>query len=466
VVLAPPPVDELSPALVQARAQTESGRYKAALASWKLVLTVASEPRVAAEKREAAKREALTSIARSPVWIGHLDEAWTVFQRLGGHQAEWMMEQAADACRDVEHLDCAAEAARLLIRAEPQSPRVCLWRAHTLRAATLSDGHAMLAEARNMGAAFDWTVKGKHGTASEQLTCAMAFDSLTGEAAQRVHHKAQEWREVRLYRLAVELYEVHLSRLWQSPQSYEQHFFYAQALWASERWPEAVAEYNLVVAMDAKGKYVKEASQAAMMAYAACHDWDYEEPTAPMHELRTSRCQKEDLERLEKYLQVNQPSPGDDTYVKALLRKARIYFDAYYLEGAIPLLKRIVAEFPTSEMALYAGELHVRSLKLMGQYREAIEMADTYLDGMLKSDPEVADEVRLLRDGAKLAQAITNGARGKALTKFRQAVRKDEEAINDRQQQSRSKLPDLVPGQASERLVPVELRAGALKASL
>jgi tetratricopeptide (TPR) repeat protein len=335
-----------------------------------------------------------------------------------------------------------------------------------MRAATLSDGHAMLAEAKMMGAAYDWAVKGNKGTASEKLACEMAFESLAGEAAVRVHRKAQEWREIRLYQLAVELYEVYMSRLWQSPQSYERHFFYAEALWASERWPEAVAEYNLVVAMDAKGKYVKEASHAAMMAYAACHDWDFEEPTAPMHELRTSRCQKEDLERLEKYLQVNQPSPGDDTYVKALHRKARIYFDAFYLEGAVPLLQRIVTEFPTSEVALYAAELHVRSLKLMGQFREAIEMADTYLDGLLKSDPEVADEVRLLRDGAKLAQAITNGTRGKALTKFRQAVRKDEEAISDRQQQSRRKLPDLVPGQASERPIPIELRSPSQNPSL
>lgn len=61
-----------------------------------------------------------------------------------------MMEQAAAACRDVENLACAADAARLLIRAEPHSPRLCLWRAHTMRAATLSDGHAMLVGAKKM----------------------------------------------------------------------------------------------------------------------------------------------------------------------------------------------------------------------------------------------------------------------------------------------------------------------------
>jgi tetratricopeptide (TPR) repeat protein len=466
VALAPAPVDELSPALAQARAQAESGKQKAALASWKLVLVLAAGPQLAPDKKEAARREALTAIARSPYWIGRPEEAWTVFQRLGGSQAEWMMEQAADACRDVENLACAADAARLLIRVEPHSSRLCLWRAHTLRAATLSDGHAMLAEAKLMGEAFDWKVKENNGTASEQLACKMAFESLTGEAALRVHRKAQEWREVRLYQLAVELYEVYLSRLWQSPQSYEPHFFYAEALWASERWPEAIAEYDLVVRMDPHGKYHKEASKPALMSFASCHDWGLEEPTAPLHELRVSRCQKEDLERLDKYLSTNQPSPGDDTYVKVLYRKARTYFDAYYLEGAVPLLQRIVVEFPTSEMAIYAGELHVQALKLLGQYRETIETAESYLNGLLKSDPEIADEVRLLRDGAKLAQAITNGATGKDLTKLRQAVRNDEAAIKDRQQQDRRKVPDLVPASAPDRPAPVELRPRSLMPSL
>jgi tetratricopeptide (TPR) repeat protein len=451
-VLAPAPVDELSPVLAQARRQTDNSEHLAALASWERVLTLTARAQPSPEREEAVRREALTAIARSPYWVGRLDEAWLAFQRLGGSQAKWMMEQKADACRAIERLGCAADAARLLIRAEPQSPRVCLWRAHTMRAATLSDGHAMLAEAKQLGEAFDWTVKGNRGTASERLACEVAFHSLTGEAAHRVHRKAQEQREIRLYQLAAELYEEYLPRLGQKPETYDQHFFYAEALWITERWSQAADEYDLVVRMDPKGKHSKEASYAALFSFRICNDLNLETPPKPTPELHISPCLQKELERLDQYLRLYQPSPEDDTYVKVLYRKARLFFDANYLDGAIPLFQRIVTEFPTSELAAYTAFLHVRGLKILGQYREAIETADNYLNGLLKSDAQKTEEVRLLRDETKLAQATANGLTGGNLAKLKKAIKNDKAAMKKR---FRRKAPDPVP-QPNEHPIPFD----------
>jgi tetratricopeptide (TPR) repeat protein len=369
-----------------------------------------------------------------------------------------MMEQTADACRSLEQLACAEEAARLLIRAQPQSARVCLWRAHTMRAATLSDGHAMLAEAKQMAEAFDWTVKGNRGTTSERFACEMAFESLTEEAAIRVHRKAQEWREPRLYQLAVDLYEVYLSRLGQSPHSYDRHFFYAEALWVTERWSQAAEEYDLVVRMDPKGKYSKEASYAALLSFTICEDLGYEAPPIPTHELHLRPCKERDLKRFDQYLALNEPSPEDDTYVKILYRKARLLFDANYFVGAFPLFQRIIAEFPSSELALYAAFLHVRGLKLVGQYLEAISAADDYLNGLLKSDAQQTEVVRLLRDESKFAQATASGTTGKEVAKIKEAIKNDKAAIRRRQQRTEKRAPDVLPGQPNERPVPIELR--------
>ncbi len=63
------------------------------------------------------------------------------------------------------------------------------------------------------------------------------------------------------------VYKDYLDRFSKEKGALDMAFYYGEVLWTTQDWKAAAEQYTKVVQMDPKGKYVKEAAYAAVLAW-------------------------------------------------------------------------------------------------------------------------------------------------------------------------------------------------------
>ena len=99
------------------------------------------------------------------------------------------------------------------------------------------------------------------------LECKNAFHDISKELALVWHKEAQKTKNPDTYVLVRYVYKDYLDRFSNEKDSLDMAFYYGEVLWTTQNWREAAEQYTKVVEMNPKGKYVKEAAYAAVLAW-------------------------------------------------------------------------------------------------------------------------------------------------------------------------------------------------------
>ena len=158
-------------------------------------------------------------------------------------------------------------------------------------------------------------------------------------------------------------------------------YYYGELLWTLENWKDAAEQYTKVVEMNPKGKYVKDAAYAAVLAWKNALNVDDHEhqdqvegrpgqAEGARRERRRSRrwsipeYQKKMIGAFDTYIKYVPDAPE---LVTIKYRKARIYYEYNHFDEAAKLFEDIVREVPEARAGDLLGQPAARLAERAGQ---------------------------------------------------------------------------------------------------
>jgi TolA-binding protein len=324
------------------------------------------------------RRKELISVARKDlvkayVRSGIPEKASEYFQDKGGDEAPLLLENLADLYAERSQYEKAASTLRELIAAHVDSPRICTWQGNIVRAVLASGSkNDQLAEIQRLGAVLARLESGQAG-ADTVADCRQRLKETSKELALIWHKAARKTKDPELYQLVDPMYRQYLTRFGADQDSYDMTFFHAEALWNLERWADASEEYRRVVQLKPDGSHTREAAYGAVMA--AKNALEAEEGRKLEAAAAGAAGPPQPLSAGERRLMA-----AFDLYVASVpasaelaaieYRRARLLYDRDHHAEAAPLFWQVVERHPDSELAIYAGNLHLDALNVLGRKAE------------------------------------------------------------------------------------------------
>jgi TolA-binding protein len=341
------------------------------------------DPRQNKALEREAKKDVVKAFARVPG--ANADKAWEFFRNVGGDFAPKMMEALGEIYWEQGMFGDSTKVYKKIIALNQTSPRLCEWQDKVVRN-TLSQGtkRDQVQELGRLGLAFEHVNK-IQGVKKDVLTeCRNTFHDKTKELALVWHKEAQKTKNPDTYQLTKYVYKIYLDHFPREKGSLDMAFYYGEVLWVTESWKEAAEQYTKVVEMDPKGKYVKEAAYAAVLAwknYLNISDTgegiqdkgkldDKSLKPKPIPEY-----QQKMIAAFDTYIKY---VPDSDMLVKIKYRKARIFYEYNQFEQAVPLFKDIVDHHGKDELAVYSANLMLDALNAQGKTKEVIAYVDKF----------------------------------------------------------------------------------------
>src|SRR5450432_2757816 len=334
------------------------GDYKTALETFVGVVRMATEGKVNINKnqKDALVKEAKKDIVKAYAHVGGPDKAWEFFQRTGGDYAPKMMEALAELYWEQGKFGDSSRVYRKIIAQNMDSPRICEWQGKVVRN-TLSSGNKrdQVQEIERMGAVYD-KVSSMKGLKKDQMEeCKNAFHDTSKELALIWHKEAQKTKNSDTYALDKYVYKVFLDHFPKDKDAYDMSFYYGELLWTLENWKDAAEQYTKVVELNPKGKYVKDAAYAAVLAWKnALNVDDHEqrelvendrakmkdtEKAGTLQPLKIPEYQQKMINAFDTYLKY---VPDAKETVTIMYRRARIFYEYNHFAEAAPLFQEIV----------------------------------------------------------------------------------------------------------------------------
>lgn len=178
------------------------------------------------------------------------------------------------------------------------------------------------------------------------------------------------------------------------PTEYKVSYYYAELLWRMESWAECGPAFDKVLEVNAEGEYTEDAAYASVLCYNKQYLASYakretqvrgkesgkkgrrkkkrEEPTA--EELAAQFRPKEfsPLEQgmLRAYQRYVCFVQGGDDIAQIKYRRARIYYESNHYEEAATIFKDIAFNHKDSELAVFAANLFLDSLNVLGSHSQ------------------------------------------------------------------------------------------------
>jgi TolA-binding protein len=389
------------------------GDYKTALETFVGVVRMTQEGHVNVNKnqKEALQKEAKKDIVKAYAHVGGPDKAWEFFQRTGGDFAPKMMEALAELYWEQGKFPDSTRVYRKVISMNMDSPRICEWQNKVVRN-TLSSGSKrdQVQEIERLGAVYDKVGEMKAGVKKDQMEeCRNAFHDTSKELALIWHKEAQRTKNSDTYALDKFVYKVFLDHFPSDKDAYDMGFYYGELLWTLENWKDAAEQYTKVVEMNPKGKYVKDAAYAAVLAWKNALNVDDHEQAdlvqadrdkmkergSKLEPLKIPEYQQKMINAFDTYLKY---VPDAKETVTIMYRRARIFYEYNHFAEAAPLFQEIVDKHCDDELAIYSANLLLDSLNAQGKTKEVVENVDKFLDKQcLMKDPEFGKQMISLR---------------------------------------------------------------------
>jgi tetratricopeptide (TPR) repeat protein len=358
-----------------------------------------------------AKKDLVKAYARTPG--ASPEKAWEFFQRMGGDYAPKMLESLAELYWEQGMFPESSKIYRKIISLNENSPRLCEWQNKILRN-TLSGGNKkdQVQELKRLGNVYEAMVKKTDVKKDVMRECKNAFHDTGKELALIWHKEAQRTKNADTYQLAGMVYKEFLSHFSQEKDTPEITFYYGEILWQMQAWKDAAETYTKVVQLDPKGKYVKDAAYAAVLAWKNALniddsgegvDKDKQKEKDVTKPRPIPEYQKKMIEAFDTYIKYVPDAPE---LVKIKYRKARVFYDYNHFDEAIKLFADIVDHHTTDELAIYSANLLLDSLNILKRYKELLATVEKYLvNPILMKDQEFKTQMINLKTDSLVVEA-------------------------------------------------------------
>ena len=341
-----------------------------------------------------------------------------------------MMEALAELYWEQGKFAESSRVYRKVISMNMDSPRICEWQNKVVRN-TLSQGSKrdQVQEIQRLGAVYD-RVADMKGVKKDQIEeCKTAFHDTSKELALIWHKEAQKTKNPDTYVLG----DAGLQGL---PRALprRQGVLRDGVLLRRDpvdrrragqgRWKDAAEQYTKVVELNPKGKYVKEAAYAAVLAWKnALNVDDHEQKEAvekdrqafnnkkggKLEALTIPEYQKKMIDAFETYVKYVPDAPER---VVIMYREARIYYEYNHFDDAAKRFEVIVDKYPKHELAIYSANLLLDSLNAQGKTKEVVSYVDKFLEmprphegPRVRQADDLAQERHLRHRGPRVREA-------------------------------------------------------------
>ncbi len=390
------------------------GNFKNALEIFVKVIQLCQNGKIAKNQagplEREAKKDLVKAYARTPG--ASPDKAWEFFQRMGGDYAPKMLEALAELYWEQGMFTESSRIYRKIISLNEGSQRLCEWQNKILRN-TLSSGNKrdQVQELKRLGNVYEAMVKRQDVKKDIMSECRNVYHDTAKELALIWHKEAQRTKNADTYQLAGMVYREFLSHFGNEKDTPEITFYYGEILWQMNAWKEAAETYTKVIHLDPKGKYVKEAAYAAVLAWKNAlnisdegegvdKDKDREKKLEPRP---IPEYQQKMVEAFDTYIKYVPDAPE---LVKIKYRKARVFYDYNHFDDAIKLFADIVDHHTTDELAIYSANLLLDCLNILHRYKELLQTVDKYLaNPILMKDEEFRKQMVSLKTDSLVAEA-------------------------------------------------------------
>ncbi|RLB53231.1 MAG: hypothetical protein DRJ42_12505 [Deltaproteobacteria bacterium] len=180
------------------------------------------------------------------------------------------------------------------------------------------------------------------------------------------------------------------------PTEYKISYYYAELVWKMEDWGQCGPAFDRVVELNPTGEYTADAAYAAVLCYNNLYQQQYQGRERQIRTddnrrrgrrgrrgRRQAEPEQTDAERLaqREFTQLEQGMlgafrryvcfiPDSEDLPTIKYRRARIFYEANHYEEAALLFKDIAYNHRDSELAVYAANLYLDSLNIMGSQLE------------------------------------------------------------------------------------------------
>jgi tetratricopeptide (TPR) repeat protein len=366
-------------------------------------------------------KEAKKDAVRAYSHVGTPDKAWNFFQRIGGDYSMKMLEMLAALYYDQGKFAPSVSTYRKLIALNPKSKELCTWQ-YSIVKSTLAakDKREQVKEAQRLATVYNESKSIPGVTKNALAECRGNAAAVLRELATTWHREAQKTQNMDTYALAQYLYKEYIDNFPKEKDAYLMTYYYAELLYKLERWPEAAEVYTRVVKMDPKGKYLRDAAYAAVIAWK--NALNVEEETKETGKkggkeevakpLPIPDKEKKMLAAFDTYIKY---VPNAPELVPIMYRKARIYYNYNHYDKAVAMFAQIATKHPDHELSIYAANLMLDSLNITKKFDDLNKWVKRLLaDGKLTAkDPEFKKQLEKLEAASerKAAEELQKTAR-------------------------------------------------------
>ncbi len=347
-------------------------------------------------------RQARRELVMPYAMVGTPRKALNFFRRYANdqEQALGMLERLAELYVDTGQWPKAIQVYHELMATAPQSDRLCYWQVQVTNAVLSSKPKKeRVLEIKRLVDLYN-TFK-ERGVAQERLKeCAQETATILVTTATAWHREAAGTESqpgtndrrtmlfaAALYKLLVENFP-NLDQLeypnidrrdW--PTLYKVSYYRAELLWKMEEWAKCGPAFDRVVELNPQGEYTADAAYAAVLCYNNLYQQEYssrerqkrdedsEDDFAPREFTPLEQGMLAAFQRYVCFV------PDSDDLATIKYRRARIYYEARHWEEAAVLFRDIAFNHPNTELGVYAANLYLDSLAVLGEKVEPPRVA-------------------------------------------------------------------------------------------
>jgi TolA-binding protein len=365
---------------------------------------------IATDKKLALVKEARKDYVRTYSHVGAPESAAEEFRRVGG-EAGWfdMLRNLAGLYYDEGKDREAILVYHQLIQAKPLSPESPLFQSRIVTCAgrmgkkdfAVQQARVFVKMLKEIEASN--TVTDEKGKKQLEEARASAENTLRTLAVQ-YHNEYKKTRDEPVAGLAAEVYEDYLAIFPDTFHAYEMRFFFAELLFALDKYQRAGEEYSRVAVADAKaleakqkpGKYLQDALENAVFAFDLVakrfEEGEKRAPSDPKQRLAIPKAKQQLLEACQRYMKY---APKGDKYVGVSYKAANIYYRYNWFAEATNLFTEIALDHPKHEVAGYATNLVLDAYNLLGDWRNVNGWAKRFYANveLVKAHPQLKEDL-------------------------------------------------------------------------
>ncbi len=365
---------------------------------------------LAPEKKLALVKEARKDYVRTYSHVGAPEAARDEFKRVGGEQG-WldMLKNLSGLYYDEGKDREAILTYHQLIQERPLSPESPLFQARIVTCAgrmgrkelAVQQARVFVKMLRDIDASKTVTDEKGRKQLDEARTAA---ENTLRTLAVQYHNEYRKTRDEPVAGLAADVYEYYLSIFPDTFHAYEMRFFFAELLFALEKYQRAGDEYSVIAVADAKaadekkkpGKYFGDSLENSVLAYdLVAKKFDETEKRAPGDPKHRQAIPKQRQQLLDACLRYVKYAPRGEKAVEVSYKAANIYYRYNWFAEATDLFTRIALDHPKHEVAGYAANLVLDAYNLLGDWRNVLGWAKRFYGNreLIAAHPQLKDDL-------------------------------------------------------------------------